>query len=343
MPIDFRGSASQSLASPDVDGRAPQKGNLPGITELKRRKGATHDLTRHQYYFVLGHLAILETRSRKQRPPKMSQNIYDTPEFFANYSQIRRSREGLAGAVEWPRLQMLLPDLTGARVVDLGCGMGWYCRWMREHGAASVRGIDLSENMLTRAREMDEIGGHDGISYERADLDKIEVQQQLFPESDTSTVDFVFSSLAVHYFVNLPQLVPHVHRILKPGGTFVFSAEHPIFTAPSGPGIVEIPVPRRQGAETGEETLRRVWPLNDYQIEGLRVTNWLADGVRKYHRTTASYINILLDAGFELTGFNEWHPTKEEIEANPLLAADHPNDTIKPTFLLMRGTKKVPQ
>ncbi|KAK0649575.1 methyltransferase type 11 [Cercophora newfieldiana] len=266
----------------------------------------------------------------------MSQNIYDTPEFFTNYSQLRRSREGLAGAVEWPRLQSLLPDLTGARVVDLGCGMGWYCRWMAEHGAASVRGIDLSQNMLDRAREMDAAGGIVGITYERADLDDADAQRQLFPETESGVVDVVFSSLAVHYLTSLPQLVAHIHRVLKPGGAFVFSAEHPIFTAPSAPGMVEIPLPKRPG----EETLRRVWPLNDYQKEGLRVTNWLADGVRKYHRTATSYVNILLDAGFELTGFNEWYPTKDELEANPDWLVDHPNETIKPTFLLIRGTKK---
>lgn len=264
----------------------------------------------------------------------MSQNIYDTPKFFENYSNLRRSREGLDGAVEWARLRSFLPNLTGARVIDLGCGMGWYCRWMRENGAASVRGIDLSQNMLNRASEMDALGGLEGISYERADLDDLEVQKALFPESDNGTIDVVFSSLAVHYLSNLRQLVSAVHRILKAGGVFVFSAEHPIFTAPSTPGIVEIPDPKREGG------VRRVWPLDGYQVEGLRITDWLADGIRKYHRTTTTYVNLLLDSGFELTGFNEWHPSKDELEANLGWLADHPNDVIKPTFLLMRGTKR---
>jgi len=270
----------------------------------------------------------------------MSQNIYDTPQFFDNYSQLRRSREGLLGAVEWPRLRSLLPDLKGARVIDIGCGMGWYCRWMRENGTASVRGIDLSQNMLNRAQEMDSAGGVDGIRYERADLDDVEAQRKLFPETDNGSIDVVFSSLAVHYLANLPQLVAAVHRVLKPGGVFVFSAEHPIFTAPSTPGMVEIADPSRAADKPGAESLRRVWPLNDYQVEGLRVTNWLAEGVRKYHRTTATYVNLLLASGFELTAFDEWYPTAEELEANPDWLVDHPNDTIKPTFLLMRGTKR---
>jgi len=32
----------------------------------------------------------------------MTQNIYDNEEFFAGYSRLRRSVEGLDGAPEWP-------------------------------------------------------------------------------------------------------------------------------------------------------------------------------------------------------------------------------------------------
>jgi hypothetical protein len=35
----------------------------------------------------------------------MTQNIYDDEEFFAEYSRLRRSVEGLEGAPEWPALR----------------------------------------------------------------------------------------------------------------------------------------------------------------------------------------------------------------------------------------------
>jgi len=78
----------------------------------------------------------------------MPQNIYDNPEFFAGYSQFLRSREGLAGAPEWPTLRSMLPPMAGLRVLDLGCGFGAFARWAREVGAAHVLGVDLSEKML---------------------------------------------------------------------------------------------------------------------------------------------------------------------------------------------------
>ena len=82
----------------------------------------------------------------------MPQNVYDDPDFFERYSQFRRSREGLAGAPEWPALKGMLPPLAGLRVLDLGCGFGAFARWAREMGAESVLGVDLSEKMLARAR-----------------------------------------------------------------------------------------------------------------------------------------------------------------------------------------------
>src|SRR5215472_911315 len=107
----------------------------------------------------------------------MTQNIYDNAEFFAAYSQLRRSREGLDGMPEWPTLRAMLPELKGVRVVDLGCGFGWFCRWVREQGAATVLGLDLSENMLARARETT---SDPAISYRQADLNTLDLPAGAF-------------------------------------------------------------------------------------------------------------------------------------------------------------------
>src|SRR3546814_11859699 len=78
--------------------------------------------------------------------------MYDNPEFCAGYSRLPRQVQGLAGAPEWPAIRAMLPGLAGRRVVDLGCGFGWFARWAREQGAASVLGLDLSEKMPARAK-----------------------------------------------------------------------------------------------------------------------------------------------------------------------------------------------
>ncbi|WP_235440491.1 class I SAM-dependent methyltransferase [Paenibacillus sp. DMB20] len=155
----------------------------------------------------------------------MTQNIYDNDEFFKGYGQLNRSVQGLDGAPEWPSLRAMLPNIEGRRILDLGCGFGWFCRFARQHGAGSVLGVDVSEKMLARgkAETKDPL-----ITYRKADLEQLELNAGAF--------DLVFSSLVFHYIEKLDRLMAEVHKSLLPGGHFVFSVEHPIYTAPKVPG-----------------------------------------------------------------------------------------------------------
>ena len=241
----------------------------------------------------------------------MTQNIYDDDAFFAGYSRLPRSVGGLADAPEWPALQALLPDLDGRQVLDLGCGFGWFCRWAREHGASHVRGIDVSEKMLAQATATTR---DPAISYIRADLERLELPPAAF--------DLVYSSLALHYIVDLAGLLAQVHRALVAGGCLVFSVEHPIYTAPADPKWVDV-------------AGRKVWPVDRYLDQGARSTDWLAKGVIKQHRTVAAYLNTLLRAGFALTYVEEWGPTAAQIAARPALA----DERERPPFLLVAARR----
>ncbi|MGI4813586.1 MAG: class I SAM-dependent methyltransferase [Janthinobacterium lividum] len=226
----------------------------------------------------------------------MTQNIYDDPAFFENYSKLGRSVGGLAAAPEWPSLVALLPAMRGLKVVDLGCGYGWFSRWAREQGAASVLGLDVSEKMLERAREFSDDAA---LQYAIADLEKLELPEAHF--------DLAYSSLAFHYIKDLRGLFASIHRALKPGASLVFSIEHPIYMAPRQPGFVV------------DANGQRSWPVDGYNQEGPRVTNWLADGVIKQHRTISTLLNQLIEAGFTLAHLNEWGPTDADLAALPAL------------------------
>jgi SAM-dependent methyltransferase len=237
----------------------------------------------------------------------MTQNIYDDATFFAGYSGLPRSIKGLDGAPEWPALRALLPEMSGLRVLDLGCGFGWFCRWARAQGASSVIGIDVSENMLTRARAETQDAA---ITYRAADLEQVQL--------DSGAFDLVYSSLALHYIAGLDALLPEVHRALAPGGRLVFSVEHPIFTAPA-----------RQGWLNADD--RKIWPVEGYLEEGARTTRWLGAEVIKQHRTLASHVQLLLKLDFAITDLVEWGPAPEQIARAPELAIERE----RPAFLLM--------
>ncbi|KAI9732471.1 MAG: hypothetical protein M1818_007509 [Claussenomyces sp. TS43310] len=242
----------------------------------------------------------------------MTRNIYDEDDFFKGYIQLPRQVIGLSGSPEWPDLRAMIPGLKGAKLLDLGCGFGWVCRWAREQGAEEAKGVDLSENMLAKATEFPQ---DDAISYTRANLETLELSP--------STYQVVFSSLAFHYLENLPGLVAQVYRSLTPGGTLVFAVEHPIFTAPRTPDFIE------------DAEGRVIWPLDGYLREGPRVTSWFTDGVVKQHRTISTYITILLEAGFVLSAINEWGPNEEQIKEFPEWARIRE----RPPFLLVKATK----
>jgi SAM-dependent methyltransferase len=242
----------------------------------------------------------------------MAQNIYDSPEFFAGYSQLGRSRQGLEGAAEWPALRAMVPELRGLRVVDLGCGFGWFCRWARDQGAAEVLGLDLSEKMLGHAAALT---ADPGIRYRRADLEELTLPEGGF--------DLAFSSLALHYVQDVARLFATLHRSLLPGGHFVFSTEHPVYMAPGYPGWAV------------DAAGRKSWPVNGYLVEGARVTNWLAPGVVKHHRTIGTTINGLIAAGFSIGHVEEFCPTAAQIAARPELAEERE----RPMFLLVAARR----
>lgn len=229
----------------------------------------------------------------------MAQNIYDNPEFFAGYSRLARQVHGLAGAPEWPAIRALLPDVAGRRIVDLGCGFGWFARWAREQGAVSVLGIDLSEKMIARARADT---ADAGIDYRIADLETLELPPAAF--------DLAYSALAFHYVEDFARLARTVFAALAAGAHLVFTIEHPIYMAAA------------HAQWSIDADGRKTWPVNRYAIEGERRSDWLAKGVLKYHRRLATTLNALIDAGFRVRRVEEFAPTPAQIAAQPELAEE---------------------
>ena len=242
-----------------------------------------------------------------------AQNIYDDPDFLAGYASLQRQVDGLDGAPEWPAMQRMLPNLAGRRVVDLGCGFGWFSRWAASNGASSVLGVDLSSSMLERAIADTR---SDRVAYQQADLDEVELEDE--------SCDVVFSSLALHYVEDLDRLLGNVGAATAAGGSLVFSVEHPIYSAPSS-----------QQFETSDGG-DRVWPLNNYLVEGRRVTNWFVDGVVKQHRTVATYLNSVIGAGFVVQHVLEFGIADPAPETGPGSDTD---DRHRPWFLIVQAIR----
>ena len=242
------------------------------------------------------------------------QNIYDDPEFFAGYSRLPRSEHGLRVVYEWAAFQRLLQaSFVNKRVLDLGCGLGYFAREARARGAKSVVGVDLSERMLEEARRRtDDVG----IAFVRDSLETFAAEPGSF--------DLIVSTLALHYVADYRTLVRRIATWLVPGGRFAFSVEHPIYTAHGSSDWFK---------DSAGNVLH--WPVDRYRDEGERCTHWFVDGVVKYHRTIETYVNALLESGLRLVRL-------EEPEAEASLLAAKPewrDERRRPPFLLLAADR----
>ena len=175
----------------------------------------------------------------------MTQNIYDDPGFFAGYGRLRRSIDGLDGAPEWPALRAMLPISAGARFSIWAAASAGSAVGARPGSGACARHRRIGEHADAGSRRT----ADPAIVYARADLENDALPDGPF--------DLAYGSLVLHYIEHLDRLFGAVRDALAPGGRFVFSVEHPIYTAPSRPGWVTL-----DG--------RGIWPVDSYLIEGTR-------------------------------------------------------------------------
>lgn len=243
----------------------------------------------------------------------MKENKYDDDVFFNKYKEMNRSVQGLEGAGEWSQLKQLLPDFEGKRVLDLGCGYGWHCIYAAQQKAASVHGVDISKKMLAVAEEKSR---DYAITYQCSAMEDLQ-----FPKA---SFDVVISSLAFHYVKDFKHLAAAISTWLTPKGSFVFSVEHPVFTAYGTQDWYY--------AENGEILH---FPVDNYYYEGKREANFLGERVVKYHRTLTTYLDTLLCNGFELQHIIEPQPPEHMLDIEGMR-----DEMRRPMMLLIAAIKR---
>jgi len=146
-----------------------------------------------------------------------TEDIYNTTaELWA-----RSEPRSLSDFTARPRIFDLCGDIRGLTVVDLGCGEGYCARVFEERGAAAVEGIELSKNMVALAQGKQTENSI--INYCCGDVSHLPYGAQYF---DLAVGVFVFNYLSLE---KTQSAFREIFRVLKPGGTFIFSVPHPSF------------------------------------------------------------------------------------------------------------------
>ncbi|MFN8660996.1 MAG: methyltransferase domain-containing protein [Thermomicrobiales bacterium] len=235
--------------------------------------------------------------------------FYDEDEIFNTYWATRTRPDNPNDTLEQPVLRKLAGNLSGRRILDLGCGAATFGLYVLEEGAASYLGVDASQKMVAAACEA--LAGTPGQVIEAA------IETWEYPEAG---FDLVVSSLALHYVDDLDAVMTGIARALAPGGRVVFSVEHPIITS---------------CARGWTQPQRQDWVVDDYFVTGPRETSWLGGEVVRYHRTIEDYVTALQTAGFVLDALRESRP-------DPARFTDEAEYTRRlriPLFLFLAGYK----
>jgi len=207
---------------------------------------------------------------------------------------------------ERPAMLSLLPEkLDGINIIDAGCGSGFYSEYFISK-AAIVTAFDASRKMLEHTRER--CGGK--VKCVLADLSK-----PLDGIKD-GTIDIITASLVMHYIKDWDAAFREFHRVLKNGGSLIFSIHHP---------MIDYLLFNKKG----------------YFETELIEDEWKGFGggsikVKYFVRPMGEVISPLLEAGFKIDKFLEPRPVAECREKYPKTFEKLSKE---PGFLLIRALK----
>lgn len=170
---------------------------------------------------------------------------------------------------------LLPPDISDARVLDVACGHGRAARALARRGA-NVVGVDLSAELIGRAR-----AESDGITYHAAAISDLDGWW------DGQPFDGAVCEMALMDIDDLDGALSTVARVLRGDGWFAVSIVHPLL--PRGDvGLSSWPV----GKSYFDEGF---WTSAEHDPDGVRIR------VGSLHRTVSTYLNGLIGAGFRIT------------------------------------------
>jgi SAM-dependent methyltransferase len=171
----------------------------------------------------------------------------------------------------------LIDDLEGKVVLELGCGSGHSLGYLaKAKHAVELWGIDLSLEQIRFAQEY-------------LDKEDIKVQLRLASMDENPGIpethfDLVVSIYSLGWTPNLSWTLSRVYSYLKPGGTFIFSWEHPFY----------------QCLKFREDVGGYVF-TRPYLKEGPEInSSWRGVEIVLHPRTLSTYINAVIDSGLVL-------------------------------------------
>ena len=172
---------------------------------------------------------------------------------------------------------------SATRALDIGCGEGRFCR-MLTAGGTSVAGLDPTLRLIAEARERDPRGHY--LLGRAEDL----------PFTDRC-FDLVVSYLTLIDIPDIDAAIPEMVRVLAPGGTLLVA------------NLTSYNTPCADRGWINDGAGRRLhYPIDNYLDDRAMWVEWRDIRIINHHRPMRRYMTAFLEAGLQLTWFDEPDP-----------------------------------
>lgn len=217
-----------------------------------------------------------------------------------------------------PNILRLVHPTKGQRVLEIGCGEGFFSEALSENGSTVV-GCDIAPELIALAKKKGR------ATYYVTPAQNL----SLFKDS---SFDVVLAVLTLQNMEHLGTVLKEVSRVLAKDGRFIFVLNHPVIRSP------------RSSSWEFDEVKKVQYRRLDAYLSERRVAIDMHPGKEKksvtysYQRSLQEYMKLLRGAHFAITRLEEWISHRKS-QVGPRTKAEDVSRKEFPLFMMIEAMR----
>lgn len=208
----------------------------------------------------------------------------------------------LNSQIIYPALTKLLGPLEGKKILDSGCGSGYFTAKLAAH-AREVVGTDFSDKFIMLCKNK-------YITVSNMTFEQQDVTEKM--QFGNGTFDIIISKMVLQYVKDLTMFASESFRVLKSNGHLTVVVDHPFHAQFYF---------AQKLAGAGTTKYKKLSHYFD-RSEQLKRSLWGKADLTWYPKTVSDYITPFLTAGFELHAIEELGEEKKDVLIPRILILD---------------------